>query len=206
MRISRTGWALTVSSAVVVALLAPDCGALAADLSGPSFPDAALAAASLALLGIASWSLLTVAAVTAGVSSRLVTAATPAALRTALLVGAAGALSIAPAHAEQRGAPPSAPHSVSGLALPDRPEAESVQRSSAPSPGAADPPAETVRVRPGDTLWAIARRSLPAGASVAAVADAATAWHRANRGVIGDDPDLIVPGQLLEPPHRKDRA
>jgi nucleoid-associated protein YgaU len=59
-------------------------------------------------------------------------------------------------------------------------------------------------VRPGDTLWGIAGRSLPDGATDAEVAGATRAWHRANRDVIGDDPDLIVPEQILEPPAAKD--
>ncbi len=55
----------------------------------------------------------------------------------------------------------------------------------------------TVTVEPGDTLWAIAARHLPAGADDAQVAAAWPAWYRANLGTIGDEPDLIRPGQLL---------
>jgi hypothetical protein len=25
-------------------------------------------------------------------------------------------------------------------------------------------------------------------------------WHEANRGVIGQDPDALLPGQILQPP------
>ncbi|GII99346.1 hypothetical protein Slu03_17240 [Sediminihabitans luteus] len=52
----------------------------------------------------------------------------------------------------------------------------------------------------GDTLWAIAARALPAGASDQAVAAASTRWFEANRDVIGTDPDLILPGQVLRAP------
>lgn len=58
----------------------------------------------------------------------------------------------------------------------------------------------TVTVEPGDTLWAIAARHLPAGADDAQIAAAWPAWYAANRGTIGERPDLIHPGQLLAPP------
>lgn len=52
-------------------------------------------------------------------------------------------------------------------------------------------------VRPGDSLWTIAAAELPAGSSAAAVDAAWRSLFAANRDVIGDDPDLIVPGQRL---------
>lgn len=67
-------------------------------------------------------------------------------------------------------------------------------------------PADTVDPRPdvvvqrGDTLWTIAARHLGPGASDAEIAQAWPAWFDANRGVIGDDPDLILPGQVLRAP------
>lgn len=51
-------------------------------------------------------------------------------------------------------------------------------------------------VRPGDSLWAIADRHLPAGGA---------AWPRLyalNRQVVGPDPDLIQPAQRLALPRR----
>jgi nucleoid-associated protein YgaU len=57
-----------------------------------------------------------------------------------------------------------------------------------------------VVVHRGDTLWGIVRRHLGPGASDAEVAAAWPAWHRANRAVIGADPDLILPGQVLRKP------
>lgn len=57
-----------------------------------------------------------------------------------------------------------------------------------------------VVVRPGDTLWDIARRHLPRGATDAQVARAWPRWYAANRAVIGPDPALIRPGQRLRPP------
>jgi nucleoid-associated protein YgaU len=59
-------------------------------------------------------------------------------------------------------------------------------------------------VRAGDTLWDLAARSLPADADPAAIAGACTRLWRANRAVVGDDPDLIRPGTILRLPPRKD--
>lgn len=59
-----------------------------------------------------------------------------------------------------------------------------------PEPGAA------YRVRPGDSLWAIACRAL--GEPEQAQVDRYwRAIYRANRGHIGEDPDLIFPGQVF---------
>jgi len=101
---------------------------------------------------------------------------------------------LAPAQAGDHGTRPratldSAPM-IEGLQLPDRPEAHS----------------RHVVVRPGDTLWGIARDQLlratsatrsPSATSIAA---AVARLHAANRGVIGPDPDLIRPGQHLKIP------
>lgn len=61
-------------------------------------------------------------------------------------------------------------------------------------------PAGEVVVLRGDTLWSIAARTLPADASDADVAAAVQRWHAANEAVIGGDPDLIRPGQVLVAP------
>jgi hypothetical protein len=56
----------------------------------------------------------------------------------------------------------------------------------------------------GDCLWTIAAARLSADGAPpppdAAVAGAVQAWWSANAGVIGPDPDLIFPGQVLQPP------
>ncbi len=64
----------------------------------------------------------------------------------------------------------------------------------------AEPTPTTYLVRRGDTLWSIAARHLPAGASNAQVAAAWPRWYAANRAVIGADPDLIRAGQRLVVP------
>ncbi|MBW8173656.1 LysM peptidoglycan-binding domain-containing protein [Ornithinimicrobium sp. Arc0846-15] len=60
--------------------------------------------------------------------------------------------------------------------------------------------AEEVVVRRGDTLWSLAEQSLGPMATAQEVAQAWPAWHEANRSVIGPDPHMIYPGQVLRPP------
>jgi resuscitation-promoting factor RpfA len=55
-------------------------------------------------------------------------------------------------------------------------------------------------VRRGDTLWDIAARHLGPGASAVDISRAWPAWYDANRVVIGPDPSVIRPGELLVPP------
>ena len=76
-------------------------------------------------------------------------------------------------------------------------------RSSAASasPAAGAPAADEVVVRPGDTLWAITAASLAPDASKTAVATSWPRWYAANRAVIGSNPDVIHPGQVLHPPN-----
>jgi nucleoid-associated protein YgaU len=58
----------------------------------------------------------------------------------------------------------------------------------------------------GDCLWDIAAAHLSADAGSpptdVEIADAVDAWWTANRPVIGPDPDLLLPGQVLHPPGR----
>ncbi|WP_315097585.1 LysM domain-containing protein [uncultured Cellulomonas sp.] len=74
--------------------------------------------------------------------------------------------------------------------------------TAAPAPAADQAPTtgSTVVVAPGDSLWGIAARHLPAGATDAEVAAAWPRWYEANATVIGADPDVILPGQVLTVP------
>ncbi|HET7760780.1 MAG TPA: LysM peptidoglycan-binding domain-containing protein, partial [Phycicoccus sp.] len=57
-----------------------------------------------------------------------------------------------------------------------------------------------VVVRRGDSLWTIAARHLGPGAADGEVAVEWPRWYAANRAVIGEDPDLLLPGQVLRVP------
>jgi hypothetical protein len=65
---------------------------------------------------------------------------------------------------------------------------------------AAPQPTADVTVTAGDSLWSLARAALPSDATAQEVAQAWPSWWAANRAVIGDDPDLIHPGQSLRAP------
>lgn len=60
-------------------------------------------------------------------------------------------------------------------------------------------PAEVV-VRRGDTLWDLAAAHLTPEATDSEIAAAWQRWYAENRSVIGPDPDLILPGQVLTVP------
>lgn len=70
---------------------------------------------------------------------------------------------------------------------------------SAPAAPVPDAPG-TVTVRQGDTLWAIAARHLGPDASDAQIAAAWPVWYASNALLVGPDPDLILPGQVLTVP------
>jgi hypothetical protein len=75
-------------------------------------------------------------------------------------------------------------------------------RAAVPEPSRPSRPADdrAVTVRAGDSLWLIAGRRLGAGVTPAEIAAAWPRWYAANRAVIGDDPALIVAGQVLHAP------
>lgn len=68
-----------------------------------------------------------------------------------------------------------------------------------PPPVAPTPPL-TYTVVTGDCLWTIAAHRLPPTATAADIDRAWRAIYDANRAVIGSDPNLIRPGQILELP------
>jgi nucleoid-associated protein YgaU len=157
-------------------------------LRGDEFPSALLALISLVTIAVGAWTLLVALLASTPALRGLAVALTPRILRGLVFAGFAGALSVPAAHAEDRG--------VDGLRLPDRPLVADIE------PVAKQP---TVVVQNGDTLWSFARARLGPGSDVAATAREVDRWHAANREVIGDDPDLIHPGQQLDPPS-KDRS
>lgn len=74
--------------------------------------------------------------------------------------------------------------------LPERPPSRTM-------PGARTGDVVVLR---GDTLWSIAERHLGPTATAADIEAEWPRWLTANHEVIGDDADLILPGQLLRPP------
>jgi len=98
-----------------------------------------------------------------------------------------------PEHAARRPAEPP----PSGSAAPVNPAATGAGDA---APGRAT---TAVLVRPGDSLWAVARRDLQAAGAAATARDVAAAWPlwwAANRQLVGEDPDLLRPGTHLTPP------
>lgn len=112
---------------------------------------------------------------------------------------------------------------AAGLALPAHADPGTAGVGSPPSPGtgaalltglplptratAGDPTATAATpdihvVRPGESLWSIAADRLPADASDLQITAAWQAVHRANRAVVGPDPDLVHPAQRLRLPRR----
>jgi resuscitation-promoting factor RpfA len=200
--------ALTAGYPAAAAALWRTCRSLAtsalAGETGAQGIDAAVgaAAAGLALL-LASWFAATLA-VTVAITARRrpppQVPGTPAAVRrlAAVLVGAglaAGPVWVPAASAGQHEPLPSVDRPAStGPLVPDRPAAG---------------PRSPVVVRPGDSLWAIASRRLAGDPradrpSVGEVAREWPRWYRANRALIGPDPDRLAPGQRLHPPTPKE--
>lgn len=98
--------------------------------------------------------------------------------------------------------------SVAGLRLPDRPvgapHSRTVDRPAPPTPRTAQSADADVHVvRPGESLWSVAEQVSRPGTDLDA------AWRAiwdANREVVGDDPDLILPGQHLRLPNTDTRT
>ena len=84
--------------------------------------------------------------------------------------------------------------------VPTRPIQRPQPSAALLAPGHARHEAAAVVVHRGDTLWGIVARHLGPHATEAEVATAWPQWYAANRSVIGDDPDLIKPGQVLHAP------
>jgi nucleoid-associated protein YgaU len=100
-------------------------------------------------------------------------------------------------------APPAPAGAVAGPVVPDWPAAAPVAPPAPVPDGPAPPPLGTHVVARGDCLWLIAARALRSSGhrpSEGEVATAVHAWWSANAAVVGPDPDLLLPGQVLHPP------
>jgi hypothetical protein len=168
-----TAWAWGALGLLLTAAvtLPGTCGAAARELSRVVLPAGLRTASGLAL----------------GVGLVVSAPAAAAAPVTGPVVGAAADA----APERQTGNPgPAVPSPPDWPARPDRPA------------GTEPAPAEHLVV-PGDCLWRIAEDRLPAGGPGHTDADVARAvdrWWSTNAAVIGPDPDLIRPGQVLSPP------
>ena len=173
------------------------------DSLGTDFDALLTRGATIALLGAAGWAVLVVVAVAVEARSRgrirlsQHTGCPPAVRLWLLGVFVAVLAGAAPANASDVGAGPGAGTAVDaaldGLPLPDR-----QVDGAAPDRGATPSPAGAVAVvRPGDSLWTLARAHLPHAADDATVAHAVAELYAANRTIIGPDPDLVRPGQHL---------
>jgi len=83
-------------------------------------------------------------------------------------------------------------------------QAGQASRAGLTARGTDGPPEPAVRVAPGDSLWLIAAQRLGPNPSEAQVAGAWPRWYAVNKQLIGDDPSLIQPGQLLHAPPTSD--
>jgi hypothetical protein len=215
--------ALGAGDATALLLLRPDVPAVARTLRHPQAEIAARGAdaASATVVGAAVWLLAAWLAVgllvawagtlpgavgrVGATASRVVL---PRFLRTALAGSAGLGVLLAPAAALGQG-PPGQPPPAAGAAAPtwpvetDGPGAPTWPTDTVPETVPSDRSAEAVTVAAGDSLWTIAAAGLGPGAAPAQVAAEWPKWFAANRAVIGDDPSLIRPGEVLQPPKRE---
>lgn len=180
---------------VMAAVVVPALRGLGRAGSGPASLEVTLtalcaAAAAACWAWLVAATLATAAETLAGRSPRGPRRWVPGVVRVvvALLLGSGVA---APAHALDPGPPPG----LDGLRLPDR-VATSAPRAHGPARRV--PPAQVVRVRPGDSLWSLAAGRLP-GACAATLDRAWREIAAANRDLV-PDPDVILPGTALRMP------
>ena len=83
------------------------------------------------------------------------------------------------------------------MSPPGPPTTPAAARPAPPRDAAAQ---STVQVRRGDCLWLLAARRLPPGAPDGQIAAYWPRWYAANREVVGTDPGLLQPGELLTVP------
>ncbi len=207
----------TVAAAGLIAWLAP----VAAGPRGPGFGGWLVAGSGLVGALCVTWLwVLTTAVVVDAVRGRTAPrAGIPGAVRRIVLAACGAALSsglLAPAHADQGPAAEPGPRPAAtaallvGLPLPDRTTTTTRWLGLLGSQAATRDPAsgrqaDALVVAPGDSLWGIARSTLPPRVSDAEVELRWQEIYRANREVVGADPDLIRPGQrLVMPDPRED--
>ncbi|MFC7727090.1 LysM peptidoglycan-binding domain-containing protein [Nocardioides sp. GCM10028917] len=193
-------WLGVTAACTAAALAVPATWRGAADASAPdTVPQVLVAACATGLALSLAWLWLVTSLTVAEVVTGSVPRRGGAARRWVLL--ACGAAVVAgtalPAHASGG----DGAEVLAGLPLPERAVAPATSATSAtsahPDAPAAAPGEDPYVVRSGDSLWSIARAHPASGTDVEA------RWRaiwRHNRDVVGDDPDLIHPGQALRLP------
>jgi len=217
-RIAAIG--VVLADAGAVAALWPDAPAVAATLARPRAAlairgaDGALAPVLGALVWLAAvWLALGLGAASAarlpgvaGRAGRLLAGRLLPRAVLSLVSGSAGVgLLLAPVAAAAPTPSPSPAWPVTSTSAPAWPTTGTpAMPPKTGRPHDAHAPARTggdpVTVRRGDSLWTIARTRLGTTATPARIAREWPRWFAANRSVIGADPDLLHPGQVLRPP------
>jgi hypothetical protein len=215
LRLLLTSAAMAAVASALTAL-APDPVAAADTLrtaqhvATTTGPDAVV----LAAVGLAAWLAwgwgalglaLTAATALPGAAGAAARVAVRTLLPASLRSGAAVALGVGLVVATPAGAfaAPAASAAAVGP-VPDWPFDMTRDEPSVPDWPEKPPPAAAHVVAPGECLWYIAadrlRQAGDPRPSHADTAAATAAWWHANRTVIGPDPNLIHPGQVLRPP------
>lgn len=178
-----------------------------------SFDELLVAIASAALIACAGWLWVITTATVAGVVGGRTPSAAPRGLTRRLVLIACGAAVVAgvgsPSLADSPIVSASGDHSLVGLPMPDRAVVGHAVRAPVPAPAVVDRPAQrptskptghppAITVRAGDSLWSIAAARLGPDADVSEIDAAWRELYAANRGAIGNDADLILPGLDLE--------
>jgi nucleoid-associated protein YgaU len=187
-------WLGVTGAAALAAVSVPATWAAARSAADPDqVPDLLVALCATALAASLAWLWVVTTVTVAGLVSGTVRGGGGTTRR--LVLVACGIAVIAGTSAPAVAAGGDGPELLVGLPLPERAVAPARvhHRTEPPEPAAPG----TYVVRAGDSLWSIAR-SHPVVAT--SVDDRWRAIWQANRDVVGDDPDLIHPGQALSLP------
>ncbi|HUS20423.1 MAG TPA: LysM domain-containing protein [Aeromicrobium sp.] len=149
------------------------------DLASVDLSTALNRLAGCLLVGTLAWAGLVTLLASWAPTARWARAITPRALRVTLFTAVSSALAVSPARAAS---------DLDGLPLPSRGVTVAAEATGGHV------------VAAGESLWAISARALPPEAGPADVAHEAAAWYQRNRALIGPDPNLIHPGQVLLAP------
>ncbi|MDR7251447.1 hypothetical protein J2X46_000419 [Nocardioides sp. BE266] len=187
-------WAAASATAVASAAAVP--GAWRAADRSADFADLLVAVCAAALAASLAWLWVITTATVAGLLTGRGDHWRVGATRRLVLVACGAAVAAGPA-LPALAAGGDGTELLAGLALPERASAPAHQpRHQQPAPPTPRPQGSYV-VRPGDSLWSIARAHPEDGTGIE---ERWRAIWRANHDVVGDDPDLILPGQALRLP------